>query len=95
MGSASLLFVLLDNLVLIADYKRGLQDACDAALNELAVCGLHPNTAKCATLAIVVDSKKKKKKKKKWFCDARPFLLMGQGVCEALSVLDSYKYLRS
>ena len=77
-----------DDLVLIADSRCGLQDSCDAALNELALCGLYPNNAKCATLAIVVDSKKKK-----WFCDAQPFLLVGQEACQALSVLDSYKYL--
>lgn len=77
-----------DDIVIISSTPTGLQSTCDLVLESLALVGLRPNAAKCATLRLVNDGKRKRS-----LVDQRPFLRMDGQTVAALSVIQAYKYL--
>ena len=82
------LLAFADDLVLVGETKFGLQMLVRRTLDVLEEGGLEVNPAKCKTLALVVD-----KHCKSWAVSDEPFLALGDGTCQALGPLDTYKYL--
>ena len=77
-----------DDLVLTAESRIGLQTITDGLTDQLRASGLEVNRLKCMTLSLIHNHKKKT-----WAVDQNPFLKLGDGLCSALNVEQSYTYL--
>lgn len=77
-----------DDLVLIASSAEGLREQVQRVDDALHLGGLSLNPTKCASLRIDIDGKAKR-----WVVNPSSFLTIGDDSVEALSVVQTYKYL--